>query len=574
MVRGILSYGLSFSLVLLSFAEPTFAKTDVVSVVRSAANTSEISRRLKRYVPVKLGLPQAKIEKDLLPLLAPLKRAADHIDTIFWTQASGDGASMLRQLLGSKAPAAVDLAKMMQIHYGVWDRHHNDEPFIGNRPRPAGANFYPADLSRREFENRIKKKYALAESYYSPYTILVRKGDALMAVPYSKAFRQELAAAGTDLREAAAAYRCSPSATNPCPCAPLTRFLQGRAKSFTNNDYRTSEMLWMASSQCPLDVVIGPYEYYEDRLMGLKTAFEAIITYRDDTETKRFTKLLPHDNGLFLNLPVSALVRARFQRTKPTPITIADVLYTAGDAKAGYQIRAVHLPNDPVVRKARGSKKFIFRNVVKAKFDMLVKPVAKHLFSSKTLKKLSFKSYFNTLLMWQLAHQVVPGKIILRDKSRTTARQQLRERYEIINYVKGEAVALLNYFYLSRKGVLPRGRDAQMAVTYLASLFDAVRLAHGTPQSLAKTIMYNYLSHEWVFRYNSRSRTFEVNPPMMHKAVRKLTAEALEIIGRGDYDGAGRLVVEYGIVAPEMRQKLVSMRNLPVDIYPEYMSFK
>ena len=574
MVRVSRSLGVVLSVILLGTSGPAEAKTDVVTLVKSATSATEITRRLKRYVPVKLGLPMAKIAKDIRPLLAPLKRASDHIDAIFWQQASADGARLLRELLGSKAPAAVGLARMMKIHYGVWDRHHNDEAFIGNQPRPAGANFYPADLSRREVEDRIKRKYALAEGYYSPYTVLVRKGDKLVAVPYRQAYRKDLAAAATDLREAAASYRCSPSGANPCPCAALAKYLEARAKSFGNDDYRTSEFLWMQATTCPLDIVIGPYEYYEDRLMGLKTAYEAIITYRNDVETKRFAKFLPHDNGLFLNLPVSAQVRERFQRIKATPITVADVLYTAGDARAGYQIRAVHLPNDPAVRKARGTKKFIFRNVVKAKFDTLVKPVAKKLFSPKYLKKLSFKAYFNMLLMWQLAHQVVPGKIVLPDKTRTTARQRLRERYDIVNYLKGEAIALLNYFYFRKQGVLAKGQDAQMAVTYLASLFDTVRLARGSPSSLAKTIMYNYLAHEWVFRYNSRTKTFEVNADMMSKAVRKLSAEALDIIARGDYDGAGRLVVEYGIVPPEMRQKLAAMSALPVDISPQYVTFK
>jgi hypothetical protein len=462
----------------------------------------------------------------------------------------------------------------MRIHYGVWDRHNNDAPYIGNQPRPSGANFYPADLSRRELEDRIRKDYTLASSYYSPYTVLTRKGDSLLAIPYRKAYRQQLASAATALQEAAGAYRCNPSGATPCTCAALTQFLVARAKSFASDDYRSSEMLWMAATQCPLDVVMGPYEYYEDRLMGLKTSYEAIISYRDDAETRRFANLLQHENGLFQNLPVSARVRRRFQPTKATPITIADVIYTAGDARAGSQIRAVHLPNDPAVRKARGSKKFIFRNVVKAKFDTLIKPVANQLFGKKTRKQLSFNAYFNTLLTWQLAHLVVPGSIILPDKSRTTARRQLRERYEIINYLKGEAIALLNYFYLRDQGVFPKNQDQAMAVTYLASLFDTVRLARGTPQSVSKTIMYNYLSQEWVFRYNSRTQTFEVNPREMNRAVKKLTTEAMEIIARGDYDGAGRLVVEYGIMQPEMRQKLAAMADLPVDILPQYTTFK
>jgi hypothetical protein len=138
--------------------------------------------------------------------------------------------------------------------------------------------------------------------------------------------------------------------------------------------------------------------------------------------------------------------------------------------------------------------------------------------------------------------------------------------------VKGEVMALVNYFYLLDKGVLGNKDEAKLAVTYLAQLFDSARLAASAPQTVAKTIIYNYLAREWVLRYSPRQQTFEVNPPAMRKAVRKLAAETLEILGRGDYDGAGRLIVEYGIMPAEMRSKMQQLADLPLDIWPRYTS--
>jgi hypothetical protein len=330
----------------------------------------------------------------------------------------------------------------------------------------------------------------------------------------------------------------------------------------------------MDSTTCPLDMVIGPYEYYEDRLVGLKTSYEAIVTYRYDRETARFKQLLTHHDGLFENLPLSPVLRRRIERAKPSPITIADALYTAGEARAGYQIRAFRLPNDEVVRRSKGSKKFILRNVVKAKFDHLIKPVAAKIFSKKDLKNVSFDAYFDVLLTWQMAHGLLPGNIALPDRSKATVRQRLRERYTIIDALRGEAIALLNYFYLLKKGALPKGSAAKMATTYLATLFDYARLAAGAPQTVAKTIIYSYLRQHWVFRYAPRSQTFEVNSAVMENAVRQLVAETIEILTRGDYDGAGRLIVDYGIMPAEMRQKLVELAELPTDIRPTYTTME
>ena len=109
-----------------------------------------------------------------------------------------------------------------------------------------------------------------------------------------------------------------------------------------------------------------------------------------------------------------------------------------------------------------------------------------------------------------------------------------------------------------------------LVIKYLASLFNTVRLAEGSPQSTAKAIVYNYLTQGWVFPYNPGNQRFEVNPPALEAAVRKLAAEVLQILGRGDYDGAGQLIVRYGIIPAEVRQKLAELEDLPVEILPSY----
>ncbi|MDP6947015.1 MAG: hypothetical protein QF464_22895, partial [Myxococcota bacterium] len=74
------------------------------------------------------------------------------------------------------------------------------------------------------------------------------------------------------------------------------------------------------------------------------------------------------------------------------------------------------------------------------------------------------------------------------------------------------------------------------------------------------------------FRYNPRKKRFEVNPPALEVAVRKLAAEVLQILARGDYDGAGQLIVSFGIVPGEVRQKLAELEDLPVEILPSYVA--
>lgn len=562
------------ALLVLGIAPSADAKPpSSAEILGSAMSPQVVSNRLGRYVPVEIGT-KLTIPPLLKPVLAHLRTAADHVDSIYWSQVSPGADAMRTTVSKSSARAAQELAELMTIHYGPWDRHADDQPFVGKQPRPPGANFYPADVSRRELESWLSSNPGSRDDFWSNYTVIRRKGAGLEAVPYSKAYADDLGAASKALNDAAESYRCSDDmrSRGQCSCDPLVQFLRARADSFTNDDYRKSELEWLAASDCPIDIAIGPYEFYEDRLFGVKTAFEAIITIKDTKESQRFAALAEHSSELHANLPLPAAVRSRFERVKQSPIAISDVLYTSGDARAGYHMRAFLLPNDEVVREARGTKNVILRNVVRAKFDSLLRPMARRIFGKKDQKYLSFDAYFDMLLSWQLAHGIIPGPISLPDGTTTTAQKQLRDRFTIIQAVKGEAVAMVNYFFLADKGLLPSTGASKMAVTYLASLFDSARLAAGSPQTIAKIIVYNYLAQEWVFRYSPRTQLFEVNPPAMRKAAGKLAGEALEVLARGDYDGAGRMIVQYGIMPGEMRQKLAGLDDLPVDIRPTYVS--
>ena len=554
----------------IGFAAVSYAAPPPVDrVLKSAISPEDLQQRMDRYVPVDLGLTGRTVDKALVPMLRPLRRAADRIDRVFWRQYSGDAYDTHQALRKSSVKGARQLARFLGIQYGPWDWRAGDEPFIGRTPRPQGAQFYPADMSIRELDTWTSKHPGTMSAIWSPYTVVRRESGGIVSRPYSKVYADDLAVAGRALKDAASAYKCSGEA---CKCAGFARFLAARADSFGSNEYRSSELLWLDTGDCPLDAAIGPYEVYNDRLMGIKTSFEAIIYYKDGGESRRYARLLEHHAGLVANLPVSDVTRNRLRAVKPSPITIADVLYTAGDARAGNQIRAFVLPNDETVRRARGMKHVILRNVARAKFDKLIRPLAERIFAPEVAAKVSFDAYFDFLLAWNMAHGVVPDKVELPGGAVTSPRKQLLNRHTFVDGVRGEVVALLNVLYLKEAKALRAPDPVGIVATYLASLFDAVRLGERSPQAVAKIITYGYLAREWVFRYTPRTRKLEVNPPSLQPAVMKLTAEVLEVLTRGDFDGAGRLIVGHGIMPPEMRSLLAGLGDLPVDILPRYVS--
>jgi hypothetical protein len=108
-----------------------------------------------------------------------LIEAADTMNGLFWQQAYGDRDALLASITD---PAAKQLA---EINYGPWDRLADNAPLIpGVGPKPEGAEFYPHDMTKPEFEAAVAASADGGEALKNLYT-MVRRDDAggLSAVP-------------------------------------------------------------------------------------------------------------------------------------------------------------------------------------------------------------------------------------------------------------------------------------------------------------------------------------------------------------------------------------------------------
>ena len=159
------------------------ACTTTERAARGAATApdSAADARLAKYRTVRLTTDMAQLTDRDRQVLGLLIDAAASMDSIFWQQAYGNADSLLA--------AADDEAtrQFMRINYGPWDRLANNEPFMdGFGAKPPGANFYPADMTRDEFEAAATG--AAAGPLRSQYTLVRRDAaGALQAVPYREA---------------------------------------------------------------------------------------------------------------------------------------------------------------------------------------------------------------------------------------------------------------------------------------------------------------------------------------------------------------------------------------------------
>ena len=221
-----------------------------------------------------------------------LIEAVQPMDGVFWQQAYGDKEAALALAGGDEATR-----RFIEINYGPWDRLRGDGPFVdGVGDKPAGANFYPADMTPEELEAAAAENEALR----SLYTLVRRDDDGtLVAHPYHEAFAEAHVAAAAKLREAAEL------ASNP----GLAHYLMLRADALETDDYQRSDMAWLDMKDNPIDVIIGPVETYEDQMLGAKAAHEGFVLIKDmewSERLARFADLLP---SLQQSLPVPGRVQ-------------------------------------------------------------------------------------------------------------------------------------------------------------------------------------------------------------------------------------------------------------------------
>jgi hypothetical protein len=450
------------------------------------------------------------------------------------------------------------LVEMFDRNLGPWDEMADLHPFWGTTPMPDGAGFYPIDLTREEFETYLAAHPEQRDALTSWYTVVRRDGDMLEAVPYSTAYREWLEPAAKLLEQAAA------RTSNPS----LKKFLSLRAEAFRTDDYYESELAWMDLSGTPIEVAIGPYEVYTDRLMGTKTAFESFVTLKDPEESAALAKYKNYLRDMEGNLPIDDAYK-NFDRGFESPITVAEQVHGGGDNIPGSQTIAFNLPNDERVREAKGAKKVILSNVLGAKYERILEPMAQHVLKPDQAALVAKKYMQLETLFHELSHSLGPGSITV-DGRQTTVNAELKDQYSALEESKADVAGLWNILYMMEKGELPASERPQLLATYFTGIFRAVRFGAVEAHGLGAAVQYGYLRDKGAFTWDPSAQRYLVDEAKMIAGVRDLLHDELMLQARGDYEGTKAFLAKWGTLDAQAKSVIASMGDIPVDIRPIY----
>ena len=527
---------------------------------KPAGGDPELAKKIARFAPTTLTADVSKLSAKDRQALEKIIAAAKLLDPLFLRQVWSGNAALEQKLLADKSPAGRQRLHYFYVNDGPWSRLDDNEPFIEGVPKqPDGANYYPEDMTKDEFNAWVETLSDTDKQKATGFFYLIGRGadKKLTLVPYSQAYKEYLEPAARLLREAAALT------TN----ATLKNFLNKRADAFGSDDYYESDVAWM-DLDSPIDVTIGPYETYEDELFSYKAAFEAYITIRDDAETAKLAKFSGHLQELENNLPFDPKYRNP-KLGAASPIRVVNEVFGSGEGDSGVQTAAFNLPNDERVVKEKGSKRVMLKNVQDAKFNKTLIPISKVVLEPSEQSALSFDSFFTHILCHELMHGLGPHNITINGQE-TTPRKQLKELYSAIEEAKADMTGLWALQYMIDKGIIEKSMERTLYTTYLASMFRSVRFGITEAHGRGVAMQFNYLTDEGAIKFNEAKGTFSIDHAKIKDGVRKLTHDLLTLEAEGSYDGAKALLDKYAVIRPSMQHALDRLKDVPVDIEPVF----
>ena len=528
---------------------------------KTADGDAVLAKKIARFSPTVLTANTAALSAGDRKALHKIIEAAKLLDPLFLRQVWSGNDAMKAKLEADKTAAGHQRLHYFLINDGPWSRLDDDEPFVEGVPKekPAQAAAYPDDITTEEFNAWVQTLSEADKQKATGFFYVIRRGAdrKLTMMPYSQAYKEYLEPAAKLLHEAAA---LTSNAT-------LKNFLNKRADAFATDDYYDSDVAWM-DLDSPIDVTIGPYETYEDKLFSYKASFEAYVTLRDDAETAKLAKFSGHLQELENNLPLDPKYRNP-KLGAASPIRVVNEVYTSGEGNSGVQTAAFNLPNDERVVKEKGSKRVMLKNVQDAKFNKTLIPISKVVLAPAEQASLSFDSFFTHILCHELMHGLGPHNITV-DGQPATVRKRLKELYSSIEEAKADMTGLWALQYMIDHNIIDKGMEKTLYITYLASMFRSVRFGIKEAHGRGVAMQFNYLTDEGAINVNEKTGTFSVDHSKIKAAVTKLTRELLTLEAEGSYDKAKAILDKYAVIRPPMQQALDRLKRVPVDIEPVF----
>jgi hypothetical protein len=210
----------------------------------------------------------------------------------------------------------------------------------------------------------------------------------------------------------------------------------------------------------------------------------------------------------------------------------------------------------------------MLRNILQAKFDKILVPIAERVLASEDLSRVSFDAFFNESLHHELSHGLGPG-LIQVDGRDTEVRLELKDLYSTMEEAKADVMGIYNILALIEKGVMPEELRDSLEVTYVAGLFRSARFGVHEAHGQGVVSQFNYLLEKGALEVDAEGR-FHAVSERFPSTIETLLTEMLMLQANGDYEGTAAFLETYGQASEPLLKAIGRLDDVPVDIRPSY----
>ncbi len=517
----------------------------------------DLPQRVAKFKQVKIPFNGAGLSTNERKMVAKLVDASALLDDAFWRQSDPEGLKLYVALDRSQNPQDMLLRRYLRINGSRFDLIEDNAPFVGTKAMPPGRGLFPENLTRREFDAYVAAHPGQKDALYDPHTIVVRKGNALEAVPYHVAYKEFVDPMAQDLRDAAA--------LSPDPA--FAKFLRMRADALLTDNYFDSDVQWLDLDKPKFDVIFAPYETYLDTFLGVKTSYGASVMIRNDAESKKLEIFQQYVPQLQEALPLPA-ADLPSKRGKQSPMEVVDAIYRAGDLLHGYQAVADNLPNDPRIHEQKGSKKIFWKNFMDARVNYIILPLAQRVMVPNQAAMASGEGYLDDTVLHEISHGLGPAYAHTA-KGKVDVREAIGPQYSSLEEAKADIVGEFCMDWLIKHGVIPAEKRNMVYASMVAGIFRTVRFGIAEAHGQAEMMEFNYFVAQGAIRRDANG-LYAVDFAKMPAAIASLAKELLEQEATGDRARAEAWFKKYAVMPPELTAALAKGSDIPVDVDPQF----
>jgi len=515
-----------------------------LAVVSCTQDKVDFDRLVDNYAVVTIPAPDLTgITDNGKEVLKLYRMAADEVDNIYWQQNYGEKDAFLDSL---ESPSQRLYA---EINYGPWDRIDGKSFVNGYGDKPAGARFYPSDMTAEEFDSWDDP------AKNSPYTLARRTADgSLETVWYHDAYAGSISKIEEYLQRAA----------DVTIKESVRNYLLKKIEGLKTDDYYESDKAWLEMNDSKMDLVIGPIEPVDDALYGTKASYGAYVLLKNLHRTEELSALAARMPELQEMLPGDPANR-QFVPGAESDIFSCNVLYCSGYTNAGFKVIGINFPYDARVQEELGTRSIIFDNIIREKFNRTVYPVGQSLLEESYQPHVDASAFYWLIVFREIAKGLGVKETV---NGRGTVAEALGNEALAIEKAKSN---VLGTWLCAQEAeayhISALFQKEDVLTTFVTNTIRSVRFGAADPTGIANIIVYNYLLETKAITWNATGR-YSIDFDKTWQALEDLGAEILRIQAHGDIDAANSYIARYGVAGLESLsdKRVLERAGVPVDI--------